>query len=273
MTCIFANDLLQSRGEDAPREDLDILLNVPGLGVGEAHDELEELLAVLLGLGDGRRAESLQVATNAVLLFHREAHRHESLEQLDGVDTGDVALSLLRPPDAADTDTIWRALFRTNRLESSGDDTARLTASELHQATLDIPLFRGPVVDHSVEVAVDLEHRLGVCRVNSVRVERLRLSTRGCGRLRDCRCADERWVATASRSREERRPASSNHALDRWRPRSSGERRVVVVRWTLSRLQSGCGRSRLCAVELLLSLNARKRMAVRRLRYRETTGL
>jgi hypothetical protein len=38
MTCIFANDLLESRGENAPWEDLDVLLNVPGLGVGEAHD-------------------------------------------------------------------------------------------------------------------------------------------------------------------------------------------------------------------------------------------
>lgn len=171
MTCIFADDLLEGRCENPPREDLDILLNVPGLGVGEAHDQLEELFAVLLRLGDGRRAESLQVAADAVLLFDGKAHSHKSFQQLDGVDAGDVTLALFCPVDAADADAVRRALFRAYRLESGGDDTALLTASELHQATLDLPLFGGEVVHHVVEVTVDLELRLGVCRVHGVRVE------------------------------------------------------------------------------------------------------
>ena len=132
MTCIFANDLLESRVENPPREDLDVLLNVPGLGVREAHDQLEEFLAVLLGFGDGRRAESLEVAADAVLLFDGEAHSDKSLQQLDGVNAGDVTLTLLCPIDAADADAIWRTLFRADWLEGSGDDTALLTASELH---------------------------------------------------------------------------------------------------------------------------------------------
>ena len=60
--------------EDLPREDLDVLLNVARLRVGEAHNDFEELFAVGFALGDSLRVESLEVAADAVLLFDGEAH-------------------------------------------------------------------------------------------------------------------------------------------------------------------------------------------------------
>jgi len=43
-TYVFANDLFQRMCEDLPREHLDVFFDFAGLGVGEAHDGLEELL-------------------------------------------------------------------------------------------------------------------------------------------------------------------------------------------------------------------------------------
>jgi hypothetical protein len=47
---VFADDLLESRLKDLPREHLHVLLNVPGFGVGKGHDKLEELLAFRFSL-------------------------------------------------------------------------------------------------------------------------------------------------------------------------------------------------------------------------------
>ena len=115
-----------------PGEDLYVFFDVPRFGYRKTHDDLEGLFAVCLGFGYSKWSESFEVATNAVLLFDGEAHSNKSLQQLDGVDAGDVTLTLLCPIDAADADAIWRTLFRADWLEGSGDDTALLTASELH---------------------------------------------------------------------------------------------------------------------------------------------
>ena len=49
-TCIFANDLFQRRAQNAPWKDLHVLLDVAWFGIREAHDQLEEVLALGLNL-------------------------------------------------------------------------------------------------------------------------------------------------------------------------------------------------------------------------------
>jgi hypothetical protein len=61
--------------ENLPREDLDVLLDVARLRVGERHDDLEELFTLRLGLGNSLRMESLEIPTNTVLLLHTEPAR------------------------------------------------------------------------------------------------------------------------------------------------------------------------------------------------------
>lgn len=120
VTCrVFANDLLEGACKDSPREDLDILLNVARLRTWEAHDDLEELFALRLGLGHGLRSEAFKIATNAVLLFYGEADSDQRLQKLDSINTGDVAAVLLFPPNAVDVDAARRLcmLFGCDGLE------------------------------------------------------------------------------------------------------------------------------------------------------------
>ena len=60
--------------QNFPREYLHILLYIAWLGIREAHDDLEELLAVCLGFGYSKWSESFEVATNAIFLFDSKAH-------------------------------------------------------------------------------------------------------------------------------------------------------------------------------------------------------
>lgn len=97
---VFGDDLLQCDREDLPWKHLDILLDISGLGIGKSHDDLEELLSLGFGFGDSVRLEALQVAANTVLLLDCEARGYNSLEKRDCVDTSDICLVLLGPPDA-----------------------------------------------------------------------------------------------------------------------------------------------------------------------------
>ncbi|KAK5633736.1 hypothetical protein RRF57_009450 [Xylaria bambusicola] len=107
-TYVFRNDLLQCRPQYLPGKYLDILLDIPGLRGGEAHNSLEELLAFGLRLTDGQRPKALQVAADAVLLLNAEpVRRHDELfEKRDSVDARDEALALLVPVDAANANTV-----------------------------------------------------------------------------------------------------------------------------------------------------------------------
>ena len=118
--------------QDLPRKDLNILLDVPRLWRRKAHDGLEEVLAVGFGLGDGERSEALEVPANAILLLDGEADSDEGLEKVDGVHTGDEALLLAVPVNAADADTVRHPVLRGDGSEVSVDGTAMLHSGELH---------------------------------------------------------------------------------------------------------------------------------------------
>lgn len=99
---VLANNLLEGRFKNFPWEYLDVLLNVAGLGVGKAHDDLEELLAIWLSLGDCLRMEAFQVTANTVLLLDTETVRRgdQLLEKVNSVDRCDITLAFFGPPDA-----------------------------------------------------------------------------------------------------------------------------------------------------------------------------
>jgi hypothetical protein len=160
ISTVLANNLLEGRLEDLPGEDLDVLLDVTRLGVGEAHDELEELLALILGLGYCDGVESLEVAADAVLLLDTEpvGCGHKLLEKIDGVDRSDIAFALLRPPDTRDTDAVGRSFIDRHGLEVGCQCGALLRSTEEHDAASVAPLLLRPVLGHGVELAVDLEN-------------------------------------------------------------------------------------------------------------------
>lgn len=179
MTRIFADDLFERHNQDPPWENLHILLDVARLRAREAHDQFEELLAILLGLGDCRRPEALQVTSNAVLFFHCEAHGDQSLEQLYRIDAGDVAHLLLLPPDAANADAIWSSGLWCDSLKGRRNHAAGLAPTELNQATLGLPFVLRPLVRHLTQIAFYLERRFRVCRIDGVWVELRRSVCRG----------------------------------------------------------------------------------------------
>lgn len=123
-TYVFANDLLQSARQILPVEDLDVLLDIAGLGIREGHDDLEELLAIGLPLGNRQRAEALQVPPYPILLLYRKPSRHQLFQQVDGVDAGHETLVLLLPVNAADADALGGPVFRCNRVEAGRDGAA-----------------------------------------------------------------------------------------------------------------------------------------------------
>jgi hypothetical protein len=87
---VFSNNLLERSLERLPREDLDVLLDIAGLWVREAHNELEELLAIRLDLGNGLWVETLEVTSNAVLLLHAKPAWccNKLFQEVDSVDGG-----------------------------------------------------------------------------------------------------------------------------------------------------------------------------------------
>lgn len=93
-------------GEDPPREHLDILLNIPRLRVRESHDDLEELLAFRLGLGNGEWTEPFEISANPIFLFDGEAHANKTFQKIDGVYASHVALIFALPIDATDANAV-----------------------------------------------------------------------------------------------------------------------------------------------------------------------
>lgn len=120
---ILSDDLLEGGLKNLPGKHLDILLDIAGFGVGEAHDNLEKLLAVGLGLGHGLGVESFQVSTNTVLLLDTETgwRGNELLEKIDSVDRCDIAFALLSPPYAGNADTVGWSVIDAYRLAGGID--------------------------------------------------------------------------------------------------------------------------------------------------------
>jgi len=77
---VLGDDLLQSNGQYLPRKDLDVLFDVSWLGIGESHDDLEELLCLGFGLGHRIRFESFKVSSDSVLLLDGEADSDQRLK-------------------------------------------------------------------------------------------------------------------------------------------------------------------------------------------------
>jgi hypothetical protein len=168
-THVFPDDLLQGVAKNLPGEDLDILLNVAGLRVREAHDDLEELFAVLLGLGNRKRAEAFEVSADSILLLNGKTNPDERFKQVDSIHTCHETLILSFPANAADANAVWRALLRSYRLEISVDGASSLSSGELHETALNNLLIFAPALSHAIQIATELENGLG--GVDCIRVE------------------------------------------------------------------------------------------------------
>jgi len=155
--------------QNAPCEDLNILLDVSGLRARKLHDELEEPLTILLSLGHGQGPEAFEIAPYHVLLLDREAHGDQRFQQVDTIDTCHKAFVPLRPPDAADADGACRPISLRDWPEGGVDCTPPLLPPELDQPPLVIPFLCGPVFRHVAQISLDLQYRL--VRVNRVGIE------------------------------------------------------------------------------------------------------
>ena len=146
--------------ENLPWEDLDILLDIPGLGIGEAHDDLEEFFTVCFAFGDCFRMESLEIATNAILLFDGEAQSYQLLEQLYRVYASGKTFLSLFPPNAADAYAVWLPVFWCDWSKFRINGALVLRSCELHKSALRRPLLRCPVLRHGVKLTMDFEDSL-----------------------------------------------------------------------------------------------------------------
>lgn len=159
---VLGDDFAERHAQRLPGEDLDVLLNVAGLGLREAHDELEKVLGRRLLLGHSQRVVALQVAPDAVLLFNGELAVDQLLQQVDGVHAGDDALALLVPVDARHARHAGLVVLKRQRHKLHLDDRVLLDALELHQPAPLGPLLVAPVAAHVSDFALNVQ--LGSCR-------------------------------------------------------------------------------------------------------------
>jgi len=118
--------------QNLPWKDLDVIFDVARLGVGEAHDCFEEVLAFGLGLGDDQWFEAFQVTPDAVSLFNSEADCKKGLQKEDRVNARDEAFHFLLPPDAADRNAVGVSILGSDALEVGMNCAAILTPGELN---------------------------------------------------------------------------------------------------------------------------------------------
>lgn len=159
---ILANDLLECHRQDLPREDLDVLFDIPRLRIGEAHDNLEEVLTVRLALGHCERLEALEVPSNTILLFDSEASSNERFQKQDRVDARDKCLFLLLPPDAVDGAGVIFPFVLTDHLEAGMDVIALLLPLEDDDLTHCRQFLLRPDIGHFVEVTLEMESSFAV---------------------------------------------------------------------------------------------------------------
>jgi len=142
--------------------------------VRKAHDNLEEFLALSLGLGYCHWSEAFKVATNTILLLNGKSDTDESFEQVNGVDRGNVEFVSFLPPDAGDANTARLTILRRNWTKLSGDAAVGLSASEFDKASARFFLILCPVVFHAVKIT--LEFQACLQGMDSIRVEVLGLA-------------------------------------------------------------------------------------------------
>lgn len=123
----------------------------------KAHNDLEELLTLGLGLGYCHWSEALEVATNTILLLDSKPNPDKSFEQEDGVDRGDIELVSLLPPDARDANTARLTILRRNWTKLSRDTAVGLSASKFNKASACFFLVLCPVVFHGVKITLEFE--------------------------------------------------------------------------------------------------------------------
>lgn len=145
--------------QNFPGKHFDILFDVPGFRGREAHDNLEKVLTVDLGLRNGERAEALKIPPNSIFLLDCKADSNQRLEQVDGIHTCNKAFFLPIPVDATDANTIGCPILRGDRSEVSVDSTTILHPREVDEAAFRITFLSGPVFSHRVQVAVEFQNR------------------------------------------------------------------------------------------------------------------
>lgn len=120
---VLSNNLLEGRLQNLPGKHLDVLLDVAGFGIGEAHDDLKELLTVGLSLGHGLGVESFQVTADTVLFLDTETgwRGNKLLEKIDSVDRCDITLALFSPPYARNADAVRWSVVDAYRLTGGVD--------------------------------------------------------------------------------------------------------------------------------------------------------
>lgn len=142
--------------EYLPGKYFDVFLDIARFGMGKAHDNLEESLAIWSCLRNGEGAKTLEVATYAIFLLHGKAYIHELLQKIYRVYTCDEALVLFFPPDTADADTTCIPTFSWSRLEGSRYGAAILRSFEPNKPPFGLQLFLRPIVCHLVKISVYL---------------------------------------------------------------------------------------------------------------------
>lgn len=151
---IFAYDFLQCMGQNLPGENFHVFLDIARFRSRESHNDLEEVLAVCLRLRHRKRAEALEIPTNAILFLDRESYTYERLEEIDGVNARYKALVLAFPVDTADTDAVRCSVFRRHRLKVCMDSAAFLDTGKLHETSFRLLLLSCPVFAHGIEIAI-----------------------------------------------------------------------------------------------------------------------
>lgn len=123
----------------------------------KAHDNLEKFFALRSGFRDGHGTESLQVASDAVLLLDGEANPNEGLEEVDGVNRGDIKFISLFPPDAANADAARSSVLRCHWLKLCMDGAVALRPFEFDESSTSFLFIVGPVNLHGLKVPLELE--------------------------------------------------------------------------------------------------------------------